>query len=351
MASRLVSLLLVLLPAATASAEVIVDPVTLVVKEDITINPGSYSYYELTLNKGADLVVSLQVSGGIDNTMRHWLLDLANFQKLRAGQGFLPVTGAGGDMAGTASYQVKLPQTNIYYLVLDNTKAVLAGRHVSARAYTVAAGETEHSKETREFYAGIYDGMLKKLFVFKDFNIHVGMCGTANAFSAPDITICYELDEMLREKGAQGAMMFVFLHEVAHSLLNVWDYPLYDNEDAADELATVLLLMAKRQDMAMEAAKWWAQDMSTNEAMSKLWLDDRHTVSPQRARNIITWINNEDELSRRWLHLLIPKMTDEALELGLTSNPTANDPHLAAVEQELLKRRAIARGETLIRHQ
>ena len=50
----------------------------------------------------------------------------------------------------------------------------------------------------------------------------------SNAFSSPDIVICYELDEMLRVQGVPGAMMFVFLHEVSHSLLNVWDYPLYD---------------------------------------------------------------------------------------------------------------------------
>jgi hypothetical protein len=284
-------------------------------------------------------------------TMRHWLLDLANFQKLRARQAFSFVTDAGGAMTRTASYRVTIPQTSIYYLVLDNSQALLAGRQVRTRAYTVAVGETELSKVTREFYTSVYNDTLKKLFVFEDFDIHVGMCGTANAFSSPDIVICYELDELLRENGVPGAMMFVFLHEVSHSLLNVWDYPLYDNEDAADELATVLLLMAKQQDLALEAAKWWAQDMSTVEATSKLWIDDRHTVSPQRARNIINWINNEEELSRRWLHLLIPKMTDAALEMALTSESDPNDPHLAAVDQELLKRRAIARGETLLSRQ
>jgi hypothetical protein len=90
---------------------------------------------------------------------------------------------------------------------------------------------------------------------------------------------------------------------------------------------------------------------SADEAMSRLWVDDRHTVSPQRARNIIAWINNEEELTRRWLHLLIPKMTDEALELALATDPDPTDPHSIAVDQELLKRRAIARGETLLSRQ
>jgi hypothetical protein len=79
-------------------------------------------------------------------------------------------------------------------------------------------------------------------------------------------------------------------------------------------------------------------------------VDDRHTVSPQRARNIITWINNEDELTRRWLHLLIPKMTDEALT-ALSSEPDPSDPHRAAADQELTKRLAIARGETTLSRQ
>jgi hypothetical protein len=59
--------------------------------------------------------------------------------------------------------------------------------------------------------------------------------------------------------------------------------------------------------------------MSTDEAVSKLWVDDRHTISTQRSRNIINWINNEDELVRRWLRLLIPKFTDEALQVSFRS--------------------------------
>jgi hypothetical protein len=344
---RTFTLLVLLSMTAIARAEVYVEPATVIVKEDTSVAAGNYTYFELTLDRGVDLSVSLAVTGGIDNTLRHWLLDLANFQKLRARQPFSPVPGAGGDMTGQASYRITIPQTNLYYLVLDNSQAVLAGRQVHAYAYTVAAGETEDSKVTKQFYSALYNDLLKKLFIFEDFDIHVGMCGTANAFSSPDIVMCNELDALLTEREVPGALMFVFLHEAAHSLLNVWDYPLHDNEDAADELATTLLLLSKQQGMALQAAKWWAQDLSADEAVSKLWVDDRHTVSPQRARNIIAWINNEDEVTRRWLHLLIPKMTDEALA-AISSEPDPNDPHRAAVDQELIKRRALARGETVL---
>ncbi len=77
----------------------------------------------------------------------------------------------------------------------------------------------------------------------------------------------------------------------------------------------------------------------TPEALTKLWLDDRHTISPQRARNIINWINKEDEITRRWLHLLIPKMTDEAVQAVADENLLGADTRVA--RQELVKRQAI----------
>ena len=74
-----------------------------------------------------------------------------------------------------------------------------------------------------------------------------------------------------------------------------------DNEDAADEFATALILMAKQKNMALDAAQWWAsQGASERDAIAKIWMDDRHSLSPQRARNIIRWVNNANDIVPRW---------------------------------------------------
>ena len=71
----------------------------------------------------------------------------------------------------------------------------------------------------------------------------------------------------------------------------------------------------------------------------KLTCQYRHTVSPQRARNIINWVNNEDEITRRWLNLLIPKMTDEALQAFVDEDYDGVETRV--VQQELVKRQAL----------
>lgn len=73
------------------------------------------------------------------------------------------------------------------------------------------------------------------------------------------------------------------------------------------------MILAKQQQPALQAAQWWAGQTSQQEALSKLWIDDRHTVSPQRARNIIHWLNQPNDLLQRWMRLMTPHLQTEAL--------------------------------------
>ena len=253
---------------------------------------------------------------------------LPNYQLLQAGREFGYFEEPSGSVRPNAFYRFVAPTTNIYYLVLDNRRS-RSKRVVHTTVYTSGDEPTEHSKATEKFYSVVYDA-LQELFEFEDFDIYVMRCGTVNAYSTPNIVICQELYETLTQQRVPGAIFFVFLHEVAHSLLYVWDYPLFDNEDVADELATFLLL--EQSDLALQAAQWWSRSGSDQEALSKLYVDDRHAVSPQRARNIVTWLNKEDEMARRWLRLLAPRMTTSALK------DYTSDDHDAPLRQ-------IARGE------
>jgi hypothetical protein len=75
--------------------------------------------------------------------------------------------------------------------------------------------------------------------------------------------------------------------------------------------------------------------LSQRDAVAKIWIDDRHTLSPQRARNIVHWLNNGHELVPRWQKLFLPNMQTQLLQ-GLLRNPEGFDKE--AVRAELSRR-------------
>ncbi len=280
---------------------------------------GTYSYYTLRLTSGTSLAIDMTVQGGLNNSLTVWLLDLPNFQKFKGGQEYSYFEGTSGHISAKARYRFRVPKPSVYYLIMDNRSALLVARSVHVTAYETIQGETEESRKIKDGLTKLYDG-LKGLFIFDDFDVHVTLCGTENAFSTPTIIMCWELADALAKKGVPGATVFVFLHEASHSLLNLWGLPLHDNEDVADELATFLLLFGDQDDLALQAAEYWAQDVSEVEALRKLYIDDRHAVSPQRARNIINWVGRKEELKARWTRLLIPRFTDDVLQTVAKNN-------------------------------
>ena|SRR2546425_1748728 len=93
------------------------------------------------------------------------------------------------------------------------------------------------------------------------------------------------------------------------------------------------MLLAQQQKAVLEAAQFWASDAPTKQrrdALSKLTQDDRHTLSPQRARNIIRWLNQRDALLRRWAKVLVPNMQTIMLQ-------SLSREHDAWIEQALVR--------------
>lgn len=315
--SAFFGLLLMALLGATRSfaqeAHVYVEPSQTLVRETMSVAPGRVLEYRFSLVRGMTLVAEFQVQGGLDNRLDVGLVDLVNFQKYSAGQPFSVFRGTAGTIQNVAKYRFIIPDTSVYYLLLDNRRSFAFARNVRTYVYALSPSPTPASMNAERGLGSIYQ-LLKQAFVFPDIRISIRHCGLANAYSNPDITFCTELLEDLVNQGLPQASTFVLLHELGHSLLRTWGYPLWDNEDAADEFATMFLMMAKQPESAVAAGRWWASQASEAEARAKVWVNDRHTLSPQRARNIMGWLNQGDELPRRWQKFLVPNMQIEALK-------------------------------------
>ncbi len=305
-----IAFVMALLLAVPANAEVFVESTERLVSEQIDVPPGGIVYRRLPLKSKAIISAEIATQGGLDNEIRVWFVDLPNFQLLQGGQKFAFVRKGSGTVSGQGQFTFTAAQANVYYLVLDNRESFTMRRtDVSVEKSTDEP--TPEAEAVRAGFEELYGG-LKKVFVFEDFDIHITSCGEANAYSTPDVVLCAELFSELHEQGVPGAALFVFFHELGHSLLNLWALPLHDNEDAADEFATVMMLLGDHEEEALEAAAWWAERATQQEAIAKLWADDRHSISPQRARNIVNWVNQGDALKLRWMKFLSPNMTATA---------------------------------------
>jgi hypothetical protein len=305
-----------------------------IVYDTISVKAGQALQYNFGLTRGTRLSAQFQVNGGLNNQIQVMLLDETNYQRYSAHQRYAGFPGESGTIRGLGRYNFIIPQTGVYHIVLDNGRAWLLPRTVTLHLYSVLTEPTQESARIQQGFEKSYS-ILKKVFVFTDFHISVRHCGVVNAFSNPNITLCAELVDELARRNLNGAVIFAFCHELGHTLLREWGYPLWDNEDAADEFATVFLTMGKQQQAALQAAQWWASEGKSTDAVAKIWMDDRHTLSPQRARNIGHWLDNAHELLPRWQKLFLPNMQTEMLQ-ALARDPQGFSGE--AVRAELSRR-------------
>jgi len=315
--------------AGQSSVSVSIEPSQPLVRTTIQVAAHQALQYNFALTQGSTLTARFQVTGGANASIKVLLLDSENYQRYQLYQQYNYFQGTAGSVRNIGHYIFRVPRNDIYYLILDNSEAWLLPRSVNLYVYTVLP---EKSQEVLTSEQTTATGMsaLGQLFVFPSFRFEIKHCGVVNAFSNPNITICTELVEALHDQGLEQAVSFVIFHELGHTLLRQWGYPLWDNEDAADEFATVMMILIKQQGMALQAAQWWASQTSQQEALAKLWVDDRHTISPQRARNIVHWLNEPNELEQRWFRIFLPNIQTSALVSGLT------DPDMP-VSRELLR--------------
>src|SRR5215467_14507177 len=111
------------------------EPSQSLVRSTVQVAAHQSLQYNFPLTSGSTVVARFQVSGGVNNSIKVWLLDSANFQLYEAHQRFSYYQGTAGAIRSTAHYIFRVPQNNIYYLVLDNSGAWLLPRTVNLYVY------------------------------------------------------------------------------------------------------------------------------------------------------------------------------------------------------------------------
>jgi hypothetical protein len=243
------------------------------------------------------------------------------------------------------AFAVTIPAAGDYVVVLDNRTAA------EPRTVTVTVRATRGEQEKVPQQQGLgaterqfseVERQLARLFIFEPFPIRVRRCGMPQAFSGPSgIILCQELGKKLLttlgdKTKANDTLLFTLFHELGHTLLKQWHYPFFANEEVADEFATALLIMVGHRERVRAATEFLAANPSTAEALAKVFRDDRHPLSVQRARNILRWLQ-DPQLVHRWQKIFVPHMQTAMLK-QLERQPTAWTDS-ALIAQELATRR------------
>lgn len=144
----------------------------------------------------------------------------------------------------------------------------------------------------------------------KDLPVVHKRCGEANAFYDPaegKIFLCYEMMLKVAQVAASdptatedeigshfvGAWLFIFFHELGHALIDLYDLPTTGKEeDAVDDFSSVLLIESGLDELALEAAGFWAAlDMGD---YSGLDFADEHSLNPQRFYTVVCNVFGSD---------------------------------------------------------
>jgi hypothetical protein len=149
-------------------------------------------------------------------------------------------------------------------------------------------------------------GELKKTIVLPlEIRVVFKECGGPDSYYDEDsheIVMCYELIATYSElfsrtlkarigsdESAKNAVVSIFLHEVAHALVDRWDLPITGREeDAADQFSTLVLIndMPNGERVALEGARSYKILAELEKGEEKDY-SDPHSLDEQRFFNTI----------------------------------------------------------------
>ena len=160
---------------------------------------------------------------------------------------------------------------------------------------------------------------LHKFFIFEPVGMDIRRCSLPNS-SVKDgrITVCLEmldyLHAQLQDKTkVRDVVLFVLFHEFSHVLLHAWKYPMYDNEEVADDFAAALMILIGKQNNLSSVIEFFSTRPNVSELTIRYFGDVRHPLSVQRARNVSRRLTQANFMAR-WMSFLLPHMQSAVLK-------------------------------------
>jgi hypothetical protein len=185
------------------------------------------------------------------------------------------------------------------YVTLPNNPADLKFSYKKRKSFRGTAAKRNALVSQRAVY-GIVGELKKRIALPFDIQVVFEECGGPDSYYDEDtheITICYEVIDAYyylfsrthkartaRNEAAKGAIVSMFLHEVAHALIDGWDLPITGREeDAADQFSTLLLInsIPDGEQMAMNSARSFKLLADLEKGLKKIY-SDPHALDEQR---------------------------------------------------------------------
>lgn len=295
-----------------------------------TIQPGAQVTWEWTFNRKDLLEINVELYPDAVPGFGVLICPKHEYEKYVQG---LTAQHCGGlqraEMGVDFYYDV--PFSGEYILLVDNSHSVFSSKAITANLVVNETTTDQFRTSMSEIFGAFLSGF-EEAFIYDHFNVYIEPCGEKNAFSYThngDIKFCTELIHQLTTQDSYGALVGIFLHEMGHSLLNLWGLPNYQNEDAVDEFSTVLLIMMEQKELANQYHAYFAQHDSVAQATYALYYDSPHSLSIQRMRNIEKIIDQPDDYIWRWRKVLYENATAKTLQSAIDAPDKHDSPELA----------------------
>lgn len=311
------------------------------------IKAGQIKWYPLSTQNGSeytqeDFTINVSVNAPFPD-ISAYVCDQNNLNLLVSGNAFRCSGVTKGN--GNFKFEAERQAPGKLYLVFDNRYALLTDKQVSAFPYVLMEVSDEQQKAMQDVLSKLIV-QLHEGFIFSDFDITLAPCKMENAFSHNDgghITICTELFYNMMIEDNKGAFMGVLLHELGHTLLNLWDLPNFDNERTADEFAVAMMLMAEKSEgesSVWDWVKWFKEHQNLVGEFQAAQMGDMHPLTTQRINAIEAIMMNPGPVIRRWNNVIYPHMTDDELKkiVSGVENYNGADSELA---QKILDQRKV----------
>lgn len=198
----------------------------------------------------------------------------------------------------------------LFITSIGTSYAAYTASYTQPKTYEEQGAATQlRDSKTLERIAGVMNRIVS---VPQNIPIVGASCGQPNAFYTPEkkaVVVCYELlldnaiklTKKYKNQFSQeqindillSELVFVVLHEVGHSLIDIYQLPVLGREeDAADKFASFVLLNTKGSNRLKSATmffhlgkpNWLVRVLNS----AKIY-GDEHSLAQQRIANLVCW--------------------------------------------------------------